>query len=49
MMKHHLENDLIQEKVISKEEVQNQLLGGAENKDIVTLEKWDKIRDYEIT
>ena len=46
MLKHHMENDLILEKKTTKDEVIRML--NAEQKEIVTMDKWEKIRDYEI-
>ena len=46
MIKHHMENDLILEKKTSKDEIVQMLGTGSE--EIITMDKWEKIRDYEI-
>ena len=46
MIKHHLEGDLLPEKHTSREEVVEML--GSNLERIVTMDKWEKIRDFEI-
>ena len=46
MIKHHLEGDLLPEKHTSREEVVEML--GSNLERIVTMDKWVKIRDFEI-
>lgn len=46
MIKHHLEGDLLPEKVTTREEIVQML--GTDLRNIVTMDKWAKIRDYEI-
>lgn len=46
MIKHHLEGDLLPEKHTTRDEVVDML--GSNLGQIVTMDKWDKIRDYEI-
>jgi len=46
MIKHHMENDLILEKKTTKDEIVQMLGTGSE--EIITMDKWEKIRDYEI-
>jgi len=46
IIKHHLEGDLLPEKLTTREEVVQIL--GSDLKQIVTMDKWEKIRDYEI-
>ena len=46
MIKHHLEGDLLPEKLTSRDEVVSML--GSNLERIITMDKWEKIRDYEI-
>lgn len=46
IIKHHLDNEMLPERKTSREEVMSVLLH--DNSSVVTMDKWTKIRDYEI-
>lgn len=46
MIKHHIDNDLLLEKKTTRSEICEQLLGGPDPQ-IVTVHKWNHIRDFE--
>lgn len=47
-IKHHVDADLLPERLFSRDEVV-EILGGPDNQNVVTLDKWDKVRDFEIS
>ena len=47
IIKHHLDNEMLQPRETTREEVMQVLL--QENSSVVTLDKWAKIRDHEIS
>ena len=46
IVKHHLDNEMLPEHKTSRDEIFKDLL--QENNSVVTMDKWAKIRDYEI-
>ena len=46
IVKHHLDNEMLPERKTSRDEIFKDLL--QENNSVVTMDKWAKIRDYEI-